>query len=412
MEKQITNLLNKAWQIAKYYNEIDRFSGAKFNVFKVIGLTSNEVRVHSRFLSEMLTPQGSHGQGDLFLKLFIEQLNLGEFSSSTANVIVEKYIGLKNGEGPDAKGGRIDILIDDTKGNTIVIENKIYASDQKDQLIRYKNEYPDGKLLYLTLDGKEATEGSAHHLVAGEDYDCVSYQEHILRWLERCQEKSVSKPLLREGIAHYIELIKYLTNQTSNKKMSTDIIKIIIQSPENIETASTLEQNFKGVKAEIQKKFWTSLINNLESNDLVISNRDEFTKELDNNVSKYYSTTNKYYYIKVSVAEIDGREIFWQCNIEDSIYVGFRMLPIGKDGGNYKNAEYETTRTKVLSLGYTSSEYSLGWKYTTPQLNFKAFNSSDIFNMADDVKLKDIIDAIASDAVSEIKELKKLLNSN
>ena len=67
MEKIITDLLSQVRQITKYYNEIDSFSGAKFNVFKVIGVTTNEVRLHSRFLDEMLNPNGSHGQGDIFL---------------------------------------------------------------------------------------------------------------------------------------------------------------------------------------------------------------------------------------------------------------------------------------------------------------------------------------------------------
>ncbi len=37
-----------------------------------------------------------------------------------------------------------------------MIENKIYAGEQKNQLLRYHNAYREGKLLYLTLFGDES----------------------------------------------------------------------------------------------------------------------------------------------------------------------------------------------------------------------------------------------------------------
>ena len=284
-------------------------------------------------------------------------------------------------------------------------------------MIRYHNAYPLGKLIYLNLDGRKATEASARNLVAGADYYCISYKEHILKWMETCLEKSASKPLLREGIAHYIELIKYLTNQTSSKKMSKDIINIIIKSPENIAAVLKLKENFNGAKAKIQKKFWAKLIETLEDNHLEVLNKMEFLDKMGGCVWAYYNktTNNKYYYIRILVAKIDDKEIFWQCSIDHNVYVGFTVrkgeLPREEGEKICTSDECQAIRAKVHSLNnnYALTDWWLGWKYTTPQLDFKAFNSPEVLSMADDMKLKEITDAIVYDAVSEINQLKELL---
>jgi len=46
-------------------------TGENFNVFKILGVEAYEVGTHSAFLSELLSPQGTHGQGSTFLKLFL-----------------------------------------------------------------------------------------------------------------------------------------------------------------------------------------------------------------------------------------------------------------------------------------------------------------------------------------------------
>lgn len=94
---------------------------------------------------------------DIFLKEFLKNKNIWEdddFDIMNSKVFVEKDTGpIKKGR--DAEGGRIDILIETPK-QLIVIENKIYASDQENQLMRYfkycKSQNKSFRLLYLTLD--------------------------------------------------------------------------------------------------------------------------------------------------------------------------------------------------------------------------------------------------------------------
>jgi hypothetical protein len=86
---------------------------------------SNEVTLHSRFLCSMLNPKGQHYQGNVFLKLFLEELPVGLrnfIDPERAMVIREK--------------DSIDILIHDGE-HALVIENKINAPDQRYQISRY-----------------------------------------------------------------------------------------------------------------------------------------------------------------------------------------------------------------------------------------------------------------------------------
>ena len=68
----------------------ERAQGNSFNIFNVLGMTSNEVKLHSALIVEMLDPNGSHGMKDLFLKAFIEALGISDFNLNTKSASVEK----------------------------------------------------------------------------------------------------------------------------------------------------------------------------------------------------------------------------------------------------------------------------------------------------------------------------------
>lgn len=173
--KKAESLLEQISIINRLYKRIIHLSGENFNIFKIIGLTSEEVRIHSSFIAELLNPAGSHGQGGLFLNLFIKELNSNiNLNSNEAFVEVEKSIGIKK----EDEGGRIDIFISDKSGKSIIIENKIWAGDQENQLMRYDNFGKKSKcpyeLLYLTLDGKDASEKSVGNNTI--NYNRISYK--------------------------------------------------------------------------------------------------------------------------------------------------------------------------------------------------------------------------------------------
>ncbi len=408
---EINFLLKKIETIRKHHLEIESILGEDFNVFKVIGLTTEEVRLHSAFLAELLNPKGSHGQKEIFLKLFLSQFNIEDFDYENAFVELEHNIGQKSGEGIYAKGGRIDIYIKDNKGNDIIIENKIDARDQPDQLMRYYN-YSKKNVFYLTKKGMDASELSAHNLVSGKDYVAISYEKDIINWLEACKKESVNQPLLREGITHYINLIKYLTNQSTNKAMSEEIVKTILESTESISVASEIARNFNKVKGTLQKKFWKELISALLENGLEIENLEEFEKSLGDKVWSFYNSNRnreKYYGLWVLVFENDDLSIHWGCEIESLLYSGFTLEKGGK-GGISNNEENKMYRewVKECDENYIASDWWLGWQYTNPNLDFDKFNSNEIFTLVNEEKLKEIVNDIANKAVQDIEKLKSI----
>lgn len=194
--------------------------GEKFNIFELLGLQSNETRLHSALLAELLNPKGTHALGTEPLRLFLNDVcrnNLPDFNVNDAEVIIEHPIGQINES--YTEGGRIDILIRDNKnkGNAIIIENKIYAVDQPNQLKRYDNyakarRYSAYRLCYLTLDGHPASKDSADGLKISEDYSALSYRDDIIPWLNKCRSLAIDKPLVREVIGQYVTTLKILTN--------------------------------------------------------------------------------------------------------------------------------------------------------------------------------------------------------
>lgn len=249
--------------------------GEDFNIFEVMGMESDEVFTHSAILACLLDPNGSHGCGDVFLKLFLSSLLIfsdWNFSTKNAKTQVEYSIGpiLKSRE----EGGRIDILLEsDQKG--IIIENKIYACDQDKQLIRYHNYaeqkygHENYKLLYLTLQGNEPSDGSIKgeniilkNDIEQQDFFCVSYAVDIIQWLEQCMEKAVYKPILRETIAQYIYTLKKITNLQMDTNTKQELTKLCLQS-ENIDALLWIRNNSDNIINEFMQKIFHPQLNKI-----------------------------------------------------------------------------------------------------------------------------------------------------
>jgi hypothetical protein len=45
-----------------------------YNLFHILKIRHYESRVHTPFLVNLLSPKGSHAQGDLFYRVFLEQV--------------------------------------------------------------------------------------------------------------------------------------------------------------------------------------------------------------------------------------------------------------------------------------------------------------------------------------------------
>lgn len=246
----LNQLLNEVQTITESYERVLEATGENFNIFSILQMESDEVATHSRIIAELLNPKGSHGQKDKFLLLFKDLFAKElELITSDCTVKVEHDIGPVTKE----SGGRIDILIRDSR-NVIMIENKIFALEQENQLLRYHNAFPKGKLIFLTLLGKPSDQKSSE----GFEYLPISYQENLIDWLEKCKKDAVNIPILRESISQYINLIKKLTNQNINQKMSQDIVSRVLKDVKSFDSFKSVVKS----RNEVFQFVLTDFLNN------------------------------------------------------------------------------------------------------------------------------------------------------
>lgn len=198
-----------------------------FNIFSLVGVEHYEVSTHSAILREFLDAQGSHGQGNLF---FIEFLSLLADKGIIPKEDINKYSPMTfDNYACDAERsvatGRIDIIVERLDGDfpySIIIENKVYAVDQYEQIERYWAELEKKKhipverkeIIYLTPKGGLPSEDSIDSTKRKELEDMgalhyISYNTDVSCWLENALNK-VKSPKIEYTVRQYIELVRNL----------------------------------------------------------------------------------------------------------------------------------------------------------------------------------------------------------
>lgn len=201
--------------INRLNREILRLSPESFNIFSLLGVGHLEVKTHSVLLADLLNPNGCHGQGILFLVTFLEtctnlksQHKNESFPLHPQDVIKDSWFVERE---KTTQYGNMDVVISNPSiKQLMVIENKIYATEQKDQIYRYAqwvkskiDYYPHSAVLYLTLDNKPAESDG------GSDYFKIGYKQEIKVWLERTLGM-IQAPKVSEIIRQYIDLLRML----------------------------------------------------------------------------------------------------------------------------------------------------------------------------------------------------------
>jgi hypothetical protein len=278
-------LLTSIQKIIEERNSDIDFKDEKFNIFSILEMEYKENKTHSAFIAELLNPHGSHSHGNLFLKLFLEELNVEDFEADLSMLTLEKSIGsvqIDDKKPLNSFGGRIDIYLEDAKGQILSIENKINAPEQKLQIVRYVNHNKSkNKVFYLTLTGQSPSKFTKHTLKSGFDFFEITYQEHIINWLENSLSE-ISSSLLKESIRQYIILLKKLTGKIDKKYMNKlhDTILHNYEATESI--IANANQARKTICQDIYDKVFEKLTEKLKTTD-------DLKVELGNDVYQKHS---------------------------------------------------------------------------------------------------------------------------
>ena len=199
-----------------------------FNLFTSLLNMTDEVRLHSRFLYALLDINGEHGQGSLFLDLFLRECNLSDLGINTSSCRIYKEYRY------------IDLYITDGIKH-IIIENKIYARDQDKQIQTYveaiENENKKDSeiheniiVVYLSLDRlKPSSESlgdfkycSGMLIKNNKEYliRSITYKKEILNWIRAARKQVGNITNLSVIIEQYKDVILKLYNKYEGKLMT------------------------------------------------------------------------------------------------------------------------------------------------------------------------------------------------
>jgi len=276
-----SSFLNEVKALCDEHDKFIQESGEGFNIFSILNIETNEL-CHSSFIAELLNPKGRHDFGDTFLKLFIKEVDKNPIGKITLNtkeskVVIEEFIGniSENWE----EGGRVDIVIKDNQDEVLIIENKIYAIDQKNQLVRYKKGYPHAIIFYLTPFGEDVDCYSKGDMMNSKDYFLISYEIQIVKWLEACLKEIDNKQPYQLIINQYLVLVKKLTSNSFEANLNRQVVELMSK---HVSETFTIYNNLKNERdLDKYKVFTQSNIYDLK-NKLFIEFMDEIEKECKN----------------------------------------------------------------------------------------------------------------------------------
>lgn len=281
------NLLDEVKSIILEYENIIRDSGEGFNIISILGMEENERYTHSAIITELLKPNKNHTFGTQFLEEFLKIIDY-EFSIDSVQIIPEEYVGSQLGSKT-----YLDIVIKDKKrGKVILIENKIWAKNQPNQLERYNEAYKNDEclILYLTPFGNE------YDVKEYKNYKIISYKNEITNWIKKCIDiaKKANNPFMENSLKIYLNIINKITNQSIYNEMAKDIFNELLESSENLIAAEKIAEQYSKTIPFLKNEFFEKLYEKL------------------NDVQEFES---KYGKIKITITE----------DSEDYLYLGIQL---------------------------------------------------------------------------------------
>lgn len=416
---RLGNMKNSINQLKAIYNkneELLKQTGEKFNIFSILNMERLEVRTHSAFLYELLNPKGSHYQRYEYLKLFVEiVLKIEDFNFE--NVFIDRERNIK-------ELGRVDLVIEN-KEKLIIIEMKIDAGEQEEQLKRYSDygmrtckEY---KIYYLTLFGTDASKYST-----GSDEDIeyirISFASDILHWLDACIRSDNTSFLtsIRESLRQYSKLTKKITNQVDGG-IAMDIKDFLLKDG-NLEIIDEVTKVIPYAKAEVEFNFWYNLYEKCDKSIKDFGYKfiryENFptnkSASIDDIVTARKSKDGEYFidYFIGFYKKLEVRVLIANARHDTCIYASLSL--VDTEGNYVPYEEYDEEILKIIiSLGFDKSG-EIKYRYLEYDLNFQ---DSYIYKLVDKVYMDKSVELIGNEildifkTVNNSSKLKGLLNN-
>ncbi len=230
--ENISNFLNET--AARFHSLANRRdTSLGFNAFALVSDTYRKENFHSDIIAAILDPASPHGEGKVFLRLFLRHLEAvakkqekEKLANDLAKLSMEGQIEVKREE------GRVDIKIEAPEW-TIIIENKINgAIDMERQLPSYLEKCGGPKqvkaVVYLTAAEEKLPDvhtwtSEERKLIFSRLIRLVGFSETesirnlVDGWLTPC-EVSAKGFATRAVLAQYSELVRHEAGETMNQE--------------------------------------------------------------------------------------------------------------------------------------------------------------------------------------------------
>jgi hypothetical protein len=258
-----------------------RRQGAAFSIAEY-AVNGGELPLN-RIVGDLLDPQGSHGQGTAFLKVFLEQLpgvvpveDLGRWR------VVQSH-RTKN------KDGYVDLAIFNDFEEAIYIESKPWALEGEHQLNRYACDLQElahrkKRLLFLPgfADREPTTLSRVNKAELGAGFASVPFQfqeegPSVVRWLEQCATVCRAKNvgLFLTDLAAYLRM-KFPGPEASmsDDPFALELARLAGTDKRNMEILFRLETLVPQLKRTLAAPFLRRLSEELEraNSDWVLEN--------------------------------------------------------------------------------------------------------------------------------------------
>lgn len=368
-----------------------------YNLFSVLRSKNDEVRLHSRFLTDLLNPKGRHRLAHFPLKRFLEDVCQIDVIDGDFNFDVK------------AEYQNIDIFLTNlTTKQAIIIENKIDAVDQDQQLLRYfesvnQLDFKNITVVYLTLDGRapspESVKGQLRCLSDyGQTTVNISYSVDVLHWLNAIIEKSATHPALRESLIQYTEILKELTNMTNNKTLLEALKKLLIET-QSIDVVDALQEAKTELQSDAVVSLWGRLGEKLAKRFEL--NLDHSEETLKHSISRFFaprSGTNQVDF-KVPLEGLFESYLSVICESGDAFFLGVEA-----------SNNDEIIKSLPVTLNYEGNDYWPIYKYIMYKgeyWDFKKLSSDQITLLHD----SEFIDGFVDDIVQKVALMKNKIES-
>ena len=299
--------------------EEKRARGENFNVFSILGIETGEVCI-CKMLGALLSPQGVHEAGEIFLEKFLEDvLNESAIGAETSIVRCEDATKERR---------RIDLTIE-SDGKIIPIEAKIHAGDQEHQLADYFEEIKNRKgacayICYLTKDGRKPSQNSmtstsGNTILKETQIKRLSWKDDIVPWLEDCValEKVQGKTMVQANIWQLIDTIRGWDNAMELQ------LKNLVKSDDDLDKALYIWQSVSDARKALWKNFGKEF-------ELQMKGVYPLEEIPDKNSSSGYKERESDYWFKKPEGGNYGIGLALKNGKEDNHCIGFCLF--GSDG--------------------------------------------------------------------------------